>query len=121
MSTRLSRVVRVIPSRFTRSMRQSTKALPHPQSTTALFESISEEDIPFTFRQTQAATHNLAFGIEKFTMLIPPNARYSCTFMSAVQWQSVSGDVEAGCASFLLSSNERYCSSPCAKRGSHLA
>jgi hypothetical protein len=87
MSTRLSKVVRVIPSRFTHSMRQSAKALPHPQSATALFESISEVDNQFTFRQTQVPTHNLAFGIEKFTMLIPPNAPYSCTFMSAVQWQ----------------------------------
>jgi hypothetical protein len=60
----------------------------------AVFESISEEKNPFTFCQTQAPTLNLAFGIEKFTMLIPPNALYSCMFMSAVQWQSISGDVE---------------------------
>jgi hypothetical protein len=96
MSIRLSKVVRVTASHFAHSIRQCTKVLPHPQNTTVLFESISEEKNPFTFRRAQAPTHNLNFGIEKFTILIPPNSRFSCKFMSAVQCRSpLSGDVEA--------------------------
>jgi hypothetical protein len=110
MSIRLSDLVRVIPSHFAHNIRQCANALLHPQNTTVVFESISEEKSPFTFLRAQAATHNLAFGIEKFTMFTPPDARYSCSRSPAMS----KPDVLPFCF-------HRMNASPCAKRGSRLA